>query len=791
MYSHMSMGARSALACVFAAALLGPFAGGARGADGHALGFDWAMPESYGDVLDANGLPAPTETRSVPTYPHKVDFTVKGCDPKGEYRFSSPGLTISVLGRAGCTYTVNGFPRFGTYRVRVSVEQRGLVVEAEEEVELEQWLIVSLGDSVASGEGVPERVLPGLRARWEDAQCHRSGYAGPAVAALELAEGNPRVEVTFVHLACSGATIKTGLLRPYNGIAGPIFRPALTPQVDELERLPQSPTAVLVSIGANDVNFSGLTKLCFVRHPLRLGCFAGKKLERDLAELPDWYSKLADALAATKKVPPSHVFLTEYFDPTHDEGGAPCEQLESIGGVKILGRRDVEAAYDKLLLPLNRNIAEAVNLHRWREVTGIAAAFRTHGICAPATWITSLKASLFAEGDGFLGTLHPNRDGQLAIAELIEPAIVGAARESSCPPQGAGTAVRAAYETGLPQPAVSAPVAACIAPVTLRVAVVALASRTDGLGAALWCLIALAILAAAALVLGALGRPRAIRRNGRLLAGALSGGMLIALGAALIHHAAPAAVLFALGAVALLLALLPDAWRRADATETRGLRSRRRDVRFPSVGSKIWNTTSLVVVVLGAALVVFFAGTTAAIAAGATAPPALWAAGSAISGALIGLLVPAPGARGRHKAAANAAELKAAAATEAAAEHRRAAAAGGANTEGDTEKAEVAEATAREEASAAATRRAVALSAPETKWATILLLAVFFLSLALAVAMAGGAFSPPKELVPSLKGLITAAVAIASASGSALIGMLAPSSGKSDLQQTAAPAGHQ
>ena len=196
------------------------------------------------------------------------------------------------------------------------------------------------------------------------------------------------------------------------------------------------------------------------------------------------------------------------------------------------------------------------------------------------------------------------------------------------------------------------------------------------------------------------------------------------------------------------------------------------------MGLKIWNTTNLVVLMLGAALVVFFAGTTAAIAAGATAPPALWASGSAVSGALIGLLVPAPGAKGRHEAAASKAEGRAATAT--AESHRLAAAAGDTKTDEETAKAEAAEKTAREEASTAATHRAAALSSPETKVPAILLAVVFVLSLALAVAMAGGAFSPPKELVPSLKGLITAVVAIASASGSALIGILAPSSGKSD-----------
>lgn len=788
----MRLGIRLVFVCMAAHALFGLLACGALAAGGRALEFDWAMPESYGHTLDTNGLPVPTEPGSVPRYPHRVEFAVKGCDPKADYRFSAPGATLEVLRRVSCTYTVDGFPRFGTYRVRLSLERRGLVAQSEEEVELEQWLIVSLGDSVASGEGVPERVLPGRhllsgrRALWQNTQCHRSEYAGPALATHELAESNPRVQVTFVHLACSGATIKKGLLGSYRGIAGSPIRRSLKPQVDQLESLPQAPTAVVVSIGANDVNFSGLTRLCLLRHAFRLGCFAGKGLEASLAGLSHQYATLAVALTATKKTVPSRVFLTEYFDPTHDENGYPCAQLETIGRLKILGRRDVEAAYDKLLQPLNGEIAAAVKLHKWREVTGIADAFRTHGICAGDTWITSLKGSLLNEGDGFLGTLHPNRDGHQAIAALIEPAIARAGLESSCPAQGAGGVLqfadKAMLSSQLPAPA---PAAACIAPVALWSATVAMPSHANGLGAALWVLIALAVLAAVALVLGALGHPRAIRRHGRLLAGALVGSALIALGAALIDHTAPACVLFALGAVALLLTLQPDVWKNATSVGSSGLQSGTRNVKVAPMGTKIWNTTNLVVVVLGAALVVFFAGTTAAIAAGATAPSALWAAGGAISGALIGLLVPPPGAPGRHEQAARYADQRALAATETATRHRLAAAAGGADADEETAKADAAAKTARQEESSAASHRAAAASSLETKGAVYPLAAVFVLSLALAVVMAVGVFSPPTELVSSLKSLIAAVIAIASASGSALIGILAPSQGKSDAQSTA------
>src|ERR1700730_10278717 len=71
---------------------------------------------------------------------------------------------------------------------------------------------------------------------------------------------------------------------------------------------------------------------------------------------------------------------------------------------------------------------------------------------------------------------------------------------------------------------------------------------------------------------------------------------------------------------------------------------------------RVWNTTNFVILSLGIALAVFFAGIPASIAAGHTPPTAAWAAGSAVSGALIGLLVPAPRTKKTHVAAAEAAE---------------------------------------------------------------------------------------------------------------------------------------
>jgi hypothetical protein len=93
-------------------------------------------------------------------------------------------------------------------------------------------LIVSLGDSYASGEGVPDvdigdPFISGLVDRsdiplpypalWWDQRCHRSLYSGPAQAAMALAKKNPHVQVVFASFACSGAEIYQGILAPYVG----------------------------------------------------------------------------------------------------------------------------------------------------------------------------------------------------------------------------------------------------------------------------------------------------------------------------------------------------------------------------------------------------------------------------------------------------------------------------------------------------------------------------------------------------------------------------------------------
>jgi len=89
----------------------------------------------------------------------------------------------------------------------VRLERLTDVGSAEIWVKLEDFLIVGLGDSNASGEGNPD--VPGLaRPLWEDFRCDRSAQSYQARAASAIEKASDHSSVTFVHLACSGASFR-------------------------------------------------------------------------------------------------------------------------------------------------------------------------------------------------------------------------------------------------------------------------------------------------------------------------------------------------------------------------------------------------------------------------------------------------------------------------------------------------------------------------------------------------------------------------------------------------------
>ncbi len=192
----------------------------------------------------------------------------------------------------------------------------GTALRLVSEILVRDVLIAGMGDSVAAGEGNPDRAVqlsdqgfcfkrfgggeyyrPGRAgfsgnkactamanedaragewaqqsARWLSGPCHRSLYSYQIRTALALAVDNSRVAVTFIPLGCSGATFNAGFLNSQRARECPspgtvaACSGAVRAQIAELTELlaaarrhqaDRSLDLVLLTIGANDIFFSG------------------------------------------------------------------------------------------------------------------------------------------------------------------------------------------------------------------------------------------------------------------------------------------------------------------------------------------------------------------------------------------------------------------------------------------------------------------------------------------------------------------------------------------------------
>jgi hypothetical protein len=213
---------------------------------------------------------------------------------------------------------------------------------------------------------------------------------------------------------------------------------------------------------------------------------------------------------------------------------------------------------------------------------------------------------------------------------------------------------------------------------------------------------------------------------------------------------------------------------------------------------------------LALGLVVFLAGASAAVAVSAHPPTAFWAAGGAVSGGLLGLLLPSPQKPGADVPAALAHLQEAKghltplqdqtpggqatagvlhAMDEATISLVSATPGLGAIDEAQAQLASLPPSTLQTQAQGALQNAKAALSPPAKApdwvlavggWGPIALAGGFALLLSLAVVLAAGAITPPASFkTDSLQEVIKAVITLASAAGSGLIGLFAPSPAQS------------
>lgn len=416
------------------------------------ISFDWTMPDRFGFDENGDGLMdyyPPTGSLEVEPEDWRVDFkdTSKAtCDQSlwrkwfvnGEEVLSGAAEVI-FYSRASCDFAYK-FPGEGVYSVKLEIKDGSdnLVGAHTRHVTVQDWLIFAIGDSIASGEGVPElNVFQAGSAQWQSRRCHRSAHAGVAWAARQIELDDPRTSVTFVHLACSGAEILNGLLNGYNGIEPGGGEPAPPSQVEQIRQL--APTrqvdAILMSIGANDVRFGAITTFCALWSDCHTG-LGGAMFAIGSQFLPGRYTELGAKLSGPSGVPglPSRrVYLTEYADPTRFDDSSICgselfatpgahsdELLHDMPGSPVLGVSEAEAewASNVMVAQLNQMGAAAAGNNGWSYIGGIMLDFRFHGYCAVGTWIVPYLASVSDQGNRD-GTLHPNVLGHLVYAGRI------------------------------------------------------------------------------------------------------------------------------------------------------------------------------------------------------------------------------------------------------------------------------------------------------------------------------------------------------------------------------------
>jgi lysophospholipase L1-like esterase len=392
----------------------------------------WQMAPQIAPDPNHGGPPDLPNTSAYVNPPNGYEVLLDASHSRGIRPSSTFTWTISQSGNV--VTTVQGekpdvdLPE-GTYTVQLlACNLRGMTgpVIVSNTVVVKDILIVSIGDSYASGEGNP--VVPGYfgieSPQWayspdpamelENANAHRSTVAAPAQFALALQKSNPHEAVTFISVADSGASIAQGLLGPMASIGDPNY--TLPAEIDEVHQIIGShPINVLtLSIGANDIGFS--TRIEQLIENTELGSPSlstiQSQVNADLATLPQQYAMLGQAI---KGLNPGKVLITGYPDLTRNNQAkvAPIVFL----GFDIISAKDARFAATSIIAPLDQAVETASQANGWTYVND-SADFRRHGYPSSNSWIRDLNDSEEIEGS-FDGAFHPNAAGHRDIAKRL------------------------------------------------------------------------------------------------------------------------------------------------------------------------------------------------------------------------------------------------------------------------------------------------------------------------------------------------------------------------------------
>jgi hypothetical protein len=310
-----------------------------------------------------------------------------------------------------------------TLRARLTGPDDEILVEETERLEPRDIVIVSIGDSMSSGEGAMDPMTG-----WSFAQCDRSELAGPAQAALRIEDDDDpgtldddHTSVTFVHLACSGAWTESGLLGSFPGTGTQAsLGPPLPPQLYTIPSIlgTRKVDALLMTSGINDIKFENFLVHCLDHDDCADVPFEGEPvgdvIGQRLGRLPDMYASLSYRIGEMG-IEADDVYLLEYPDPSKDDAGEYCDYRFAT---KHLEPAELEFLEFTMQVPLNQRGAEAAQAHGWNRVGGVMSAFRNHGVCAGFYWSNGIGDSLSSQGTVY-GGFHPNIAGHAVFGDII------------------------------------------------------------------------------------------------------------------------------------------------------------------------------------------------------------------------------------------------------------------------------------------------------------------------------------------------------------------------------------
>jgi hypothetical protein len=350
----------------------------------------------------------------------KVDFDACGLGELAGSTFAWEvnGVAVVNPNPTLCTFS-HEFKDQAVYAVRaIRTNPDQTTTTFDSTVTIKDILIVSLGDSFASGQGNPDIRKDGSTpAKWVDEICARSSKAGPAQAAIEIEDADKHTSVTFLSYACTGAEIQDGILADQT--RGTV---KVEPQIKRLKQaLAGRPIdALIMSAGGNDIGFSELVARCIAQ--LKNCNDSEKTLSKfnsGIGRLDDRYKELNKKIKELPSV--KKVFITEYPDLVRDESGKLCDGRGLLHALKnpLEGIKEDEArwASEHVITDLNTRVKAAADLYGWVYVTGIFNEFKPHGYCAENTprdirrWVRT-----FAEAKEFQGV-----DGRCDIPTIVDP----------------------------------------------------------------------------------------------------------------------------------------------------------------------------------------------------------------------------------------------------------------------------------------------------------------------------------------------------------------------------------